>query len=149
MFKPDYTLLVKIGENVNYIHFDAKYRSELEIADFYSKIDLSDKELDEEIEKRDSLEEKETVFKDGDIYKMHTYKDSILKTEGSYVLYPGNVTKRFYESDLIIPSVGAFSLTPGNEDIEEDNLAIFIKEVLKTLLFNHGLINYEFVSVND
>ncbi|MBQ6511466.1 DUF2357 domain-containing protein [Methanobrevibacter sp.] len=149
VFKPDYTLLVKIGENVNYIHFDAKYRSELEIADFYSKIDLSDKELDEEIEKRDSLEEKETVFKDGDIYKMHTYKDSILKTEGSYVLYPGNVTKRFYESDLIIPSVGAFSLTPGNEDIEEDNLAIFIKEVLKTLLFNHGLINYEFVSVND
>lgn len=148
-FKPDYTLLVKIGENVNYIHFDAKYRSELEIVDFYSKIDLSDKELDEEIEKRDSLEEKEAVFKDGDIYKMHTYKDSILKTEGSYVLYPGNVTKRFYESDLIIPSVGAFSLTPGNEGIEEDNLAIFIKEVLKTLLFNYGLINYEFVSVND
>ena len=25
--------------------------------------------------------------KNGDIYKMHTYKDSILKTEGSYVLY--------------------------------------------------------------
>lgn len=140
-FKPDYTLLVSIGEHKHYIHFDAKYRSELEIVDFYSKIEKSSMDLDEEIERRDSLEEKDYIFKDGDIYKMHTYKDSILKTEGSYVLYPGSITRRFYESDLIIPSVGAFSLTPGNDDIEEDNLEIFIKEVLKTLLFNHGLIS--------
>ena len=147
-FKPDYTLLVGIGEHKHYIHFDAKYRSELEIVDFYSKIEKSSKDLDEEIERRDSLEEKDYIFKDGDIYKMHTYKDSILKTEGSYVLYPGSITRRFYESDLIIPSVGAFSLTPGNDDIEEDNLEIFIKEVLKTLLFNHGLIFYELVNKN-
>ena len=145
-FRPDYTLLVTLGEYTYYIHFDAKYRSELEIADFYSKIDKSSKDLDEEIEKRDSLEEKDYIFKDGDIYKMHTYKDSILKTEGSYVLYPGSITKRFKESDLIIPSVGAFSLTPGNEDIEEDNLEVFIKEVLKTLLFNNGLIAREWIS---
>lgn len=145
-FKPDYTLLISIGEHKHYIHFDAKYRSELEIIDFYNKIEVSDTDLDKEIDERDSLEEKDRNFKDGDIYKMHTYKDSILKTEGSYVLYPGNKTKRFYESDLIIPSVGAFSLTPGNDDIEEDNLEIFIKEVLKTLLYNHGLINYEWNS---
>lgn len=148
-FKPDYTLLVTIDEHTHYIHFDAKYRSELEIIDFYSKIEeKSDSDINKEIEERDNLEEKESVFKDGDIYKMHTYKDSILKTEGSYVLYPGNVSKRFYESDLIIPSVGAFSLTPGNEDVEEDNLAIFIKKVLRTLLFYHGLITYDFVSVD-
>ncbi|MBE6500467.1 MAG: DUF2357 domain-containing protein [Methanobrevibacter thaueri] len=147
-FKPDYTLLVKIGEFRNYIHFDAKYRSELEIVDFYSKIE-SNNDIDEEIEKRDSLEEKEYVFKDGDIYKMHTYKDSILKTEGAYVLYPGNKTKQFFESNMIIPSVGAFSLTPGDEFIEENNLEIFIKEVIKTLLFNHGLINLDYVSKKD
>ena len=145
-FKPDYTLLISIGEHKHYIHFDAKYRSELEIIDFYNKIEVSNKDLDKEIDERDSLEEKDRNFKDGDIYKMHTYKDSILKTEGSYVLYPGNKTKRFYESDLIIPSVGAFSLTPGNDDVEENNLEIFIKEVLKTLLYNHGLINYEWDS---
>ena len=147
-FKPDYTLLISIGEHKHYIHFDAKYRSELEIIDFYNKIDVSNKDLDKEIDERDSLEEKDREFKDGDIYKMHTYKDSILKTEGSYVLYPGNKTKRFYESDLIIPSVGAFSLTPGNEDIEENNLEIFIKDVLKTLLLNHGLIRYNWNSAN-
>ena len=147
-FKPDYTLLISIGEHRHYIHFDAKYRSELEIIDFYNKIEVSDNDLDKEIDERDSLEEKDREFKDGDIYKMHTYKDSILKTEGSYVLYPGNKTKRFYESDLIIPSVGAFSLTPGNDDVEEDNLEIFIKEVLKTLLFNHGLIEFTLNSAN-
>lgn len=145
-FRPDYTLLVTIDGCTHYIHFDAKYRSELEIADFYSKIDKTSKELDEEINKRDALEEKDYVFKDGDIYKMHTYKDSILKTEGSYVLYPGSITKRFNESDLIIPSVGAFSLTPGNDDVEEDNLEVFIKEVLRTLLFHQGLIAREWVS---
>lgn len=147
-FRPDYTLMITIGEHVHYIHFDTKYRSELEIINFYSKIEKSDDELDKEIDERDELEEKEYVFKDGDIYKMHTYKDSILQTEGSYVLYPGSKTKRFRESELIIPSVGAFSLTPGNDDVEEDNLAIFIKEVLKTLLFNHGLMPFSWDSVN-
>ena len=146
-FRPDYTFLVKIGEFRNYIHFDAKYRSELEIADFYSIV-KSDKELDEEINERDSLEEKDYVFKDGDIYKMHTYKDSILKTEGSYVLYPGNKTKQFFETNTVIPSVGAFSLTPGNKGEDEDDLEKFIRDVLKTLLFNHGLITRDFVSVN-
>lgn len=147
-FRPDYTLLVTVAGETHYIHFDAKYRSELEISDFYLKIDKTSKELDEEIDKRDSQEEKDYIFKDGDIYKMHTYKDSILKTEGSYVLYPGSITQRFDESDMVIPSVGAFSLTPGNDEIEENNLEVFIKDVLKTLLFNHGLINLEFVSVN-
>ena len=45
---------------------------------------------------------------------------------------------------MIILSVGVFSLTPGNEGIEENNLEVFIKEVIKTLLFNQGLINLEF-----
>ena len=62
-------------------------------------------------------------------------------TEGSYVLYPGNRTKQFFESDKIIPSVGAFSLTPGNEGFEEKKLEVFIKDVIRTLLFNRGLIN--------
>ncbi|MBP3791229.1 MAG: DUF2357 domain-containing protein [Methanobrevibacter sp.] len=146
-FKPDYTLLVKINGEINYIHFDAKYRSELEIVNFYETIN-SDNELDKEIDERDALEEKEYVFKDGDIYKMHTYKDSILMTEGSYVLYPGNKTKQFFQTNTIIPSVGAFSLTPGNDDVEENNLEVFIKEVIKTLLYNQGLITLDFDSLN-
>ena len=146
-FKPDYTLLVKINESINYVHFDAKYRSELEIIKDFDKIGVEDN-LDAEINKRDYIEEKSKLFKDGDIYKMHTYKDSILDTEGAYVLYPGDVTKRFYESNTVIPSVGAFCLTPGNDDNEEDELEIFIKQVVKALLYYQGLITLDFNSLN-
>ena len=148
-FKPDYTLLITTTVNQHFIHFDAKYRSELEIIDFYEKIgEKSGSEIEKEIEKRDALEEKEYVFKDADIYKMHTYKDSILLSSGAYVLYPGTKSKYFKQEDLVIPSVGAFSLTPGHTDIEEDNLTKFIKSVIETLLFHDGLINYEWVSSN-
>ncbi len=140
-FKPDYTLLVTIDGITNYIHFDAKYRSELEIND-------DDSDIDKKIDERDSIEETDRIFKEGDIYKMHTYKDSILTTEGAYVLYPGNKTKQFFESNTIIPSVGAFSLTPGNDEIEENNLEMFIKKVLKTLLFYQGLVTLDFESEN-
>lgn len=146
-FKPDYTLLINTGADHHFIHFDAKYRSELEIINFYDKIcEKSDLEIDDEIDNRDSREENEYVFKDGDIYKMHTYKDSILFSSGSYVLYPGTKSKYFLQEDLIIPSVGAFKLTPGSTEIEENNLALFIKNVVETLLFKDGLIVKEWVS---
>lgn len=77
---------------------------------------------------------------------MHTYKDSILLSSGSYVLYPGIKSKYFLQKDLVIPSVGAFSLTPGNTEIEEDNLTKFIKKVIETLLYQDGLIHYEYLS---
>ncbi len=135
-FRPDYSLLIYIGGKEYFIHFDAKYRSELEVINFYNKIgDKTFTQIENEVNSRDSNEEKNRIFKDGDIYKMHTYKDSILKTEGSYVLYPGNVHKLFRQvEDLIIPSVGAFPLAPGNGGDEEYNLAIFIKNVIKSLI---------------
>ena len=49
---------------------------------------------------------------------------------------------------MIIPSVGAFSLTPGNDGVDENNLENFIREVLKTLLFKHGLINLNWKSLD-
>ena len=137
-FRPDYSLLIRIGSEEYFIHFDAKYRSELDVINFYNKIgDKTFAQIENEVNTRDSDEEKNRIFKDGDIYKMHTYKDSILKTEGSYVLYPGNVHKLFKEeNDFIIPSVGAFPLAPGNGGDEEYNLAIFIKNVIKSLIAN-------------
>ena len=137
-FRPDYSLLIRINGEEYFIHFDAKYRSELDVINFYNKIgDKTFAQIENEVNTRDSDEEKNRIFKDGDIYKMHTYKDSILKTEGSYVLYPGNVHKLFKEdSDFIIPSVGAFPLAPGNGGDEEYNLAIFIKNVIKSLIAN-------------
>lgn len=137
-FRPDYSLLIYLNGERYFIHFDAKYRSELDVINFYNKIqDKTFSEVENEVNNRDSNENKYRIFKNGDIYKMHTYKDSILKTEGSYVLYPGNVHKLFREdNDLIIPSVGAFPLAPGNGGEEEYNLSIFIKNVIRSLIVN-------------
>ena len=141
-FKPDYSLLIDIDNNVFFIHFDAKYRSEVEILDFYEKIaskELSDKEkisyeLQEAI-KRDNEEEKSYKFKNGDIYKMHTYKDAILRTEGAYVLYPGSRDGIFKVNDnKPIPSVGAFPLNPGENSEEEKDLSEFIKAVINNMI---------------
>ena len=139
IFKPDYTLKISFENKVHYIHFDAKYRSELEI----------NNESDDDIDKRDYLEETKSIFKNGDIYKMHTYKDSILKSHGAFVLYPGNSPKNFqvFESQLI-PSVGAFSLTPGNDENDEEELSNFIKGVLKILVGNGKYYIYEWHSVH-
>ena len=75
--------------------------------------------------KKRENEENDKKYIDGDLYKMHTYKDAILKTEGAYVFYPGNKCEIFRVSENeTIPSVGAFPLTPGENGIEEDNLKL-------------------------
>ncbi|MCF0226793.1 MAG: DUF2357 domain-containing protein, partial [Methanobrevibacter sp.] len=98
-FRPDYTFLVHVNDNSYFIHFDAKYKSKTEINEEYDDVDEFNKILKE--------------FKKEDIYKMHTYKDAILMTDGAYILYPGDKCKIFKETELEIPSVGALSLTPG------------------------------------
>ena len=75
-------------------------------------------EEDQIATQRDAEEEKSHKFKNGDIYKMHTYKDAILTTEGAYVLYPGSRDGIFKVDDNEpIPSVGAFPLNPGENRI--------------------------------
>lgn len=141
-FKPDYTLLIALDDKIFFIHFDAKYRSEVEVLDFYEKIGsrkLSKEEKEfleeDEADKRDLEEEKLQKFKNGDIYKMHTYKDAILQTEGAYVLYPGSREGIFnVVPGEPIPSVGAFPLNPGENGKEDYDLGEFIKAVLLNLL---------------
>lgn len=141
-FKPDYSLLIDINNHIFFIHFDAKYRSEVEILDFYEKIGSTELSKEEKIayelqeaNKRDTEEEKSHKFKNGDIYKMHTYKDAILRTEGAYVLYPGSRDGIFkVNNEEPIPSVGAFPLNPGENGKEEKDLGEFIKAVILNLV---------------
>ncbi|MGB9980115.1 DUF2357 domain-containing protein [Methanobacterium sp.] len=151
-FRPDYTLQIDFNGNQYFVHFDAKYRSEGSILDFYEKIgcekivpkkDLSDEDLKKReenyIRKRDNEEINTKEYKDGDLYKMHTYKDAILKTEGAYVFYPGNKCEVFRVNEReTIPSVGAFPLTPGESELEEDNLIKFIKSILRNIIKRTG-----------
>lgn len=141
-FRPDYTLLIKLDSNHYFVHFDAKYRSEGQVLAFYDNITqdkLEDEEkenkIENEVESRDLDEETKKKFKYGDLYKMHTYKDAILKTEGAYVLYPGDDRKIFeVNENEPIPSVGAFPLTPGKNGLEEEELTLFLKAVIKNII---------------
>lgn len=116
--RPDYTLIIKYMNTTHLIHFDAKYRSDI----LFNNSD---------VEKRDKEEEEQRIYKNADVYKMHTYKDAIKNSLGAYVLYPGHIPEIFEENpDTIVPSVGAFPLTPGEDLKETGKIDGFIKDVL-------------------
>lgn len=122
-FRPDYTIVFYSGNSENqaikngtiaYLHFDAKYRLDKDFRKIFSDEKEEEKELNEE---ENEIKVKQT-YKRGDLYKMHTYNDAILKTVGSYVLYPGDNTlsdnkmKFFPAYHEILPGVGAFAIKP-------------------------------------
>jgi len=140
-FKPDYTLFINADEVRHFVHFDAKYRSESDVIQFYEKLGEKDLVGDQEnkvekiVDERDQEEEDLKTYKNADIYKMHTYKDAILSTQGSYILYPGDKETLFkVEEDKPIPSVGAFPLTPGKDSWEKEELEKFILRILRSVV---------------
>ena len=115
--RPDYSILVRTGYDQFFIHFDAKYRS---------KVSFISNESDNLLDNK-----KSHIYKNDDIYKMHTYKDAISNTKGAYVLYPGEKSETYLEKDKIIPSIGAFPLTPGKiSSMHKDKIKLFIKDYL-------------------
>ena len=105
--RPDYTLVItlpeSLGNTTHIINFDAKYKVNNII---------------------DQVREDEVITSDCwayDIYKMHTYRDALLKSHGSYIFYPGR-KQHHYEKDgqdTVIPSVGAIPLNPGKSEYPE------------------------------
>lgn len=75
-------------------------------------------------------EEKNYTFKNGDIYKMHTYKDAIENVKLACILYPNKNTSKdvvFWEDEPNKTGVGAFSLLP---EIDPVKLINILKEVI-------------------
>ncbi|HPS72342.1 MAG TPA: DUF2357 domain-containing protein, partial [Bacteroidales bacterium] len=148
-FRPDYTIVFYSGSNedkaiengtIAYLHFDAKYRLDKEFGKIFSDKKEEEQELNEE---ENEIKVKQT-YKRGDLYKMHTYNDAIMKTVGSYVLYPGDNTignnkmKYFTAYHEILPGVGAFAIKPveneNNDDedeMENEHLKKFIEDCFK------------------
>jgi predicted component of viral defense system (DUF524 family) len=131
--RPDYTLSFwpkdktqiesEKEDLIVHIHFDAKYK--------VSQFDINDKELNDvnELKKQERIGE----YKNGDLLKMHAYKDAIRRTGGAYILYPGTKEQTREGFHEIIPGLGAFALNPSNETGQLKKLESFIDEVLKTL----------------
>jgi hypothetical protein len=133
--RPDYTLsiwphginsdLAEEQELITHIHFDAKYKVENLKAIFGS-----DEDFNEEKE-----EQRKGTFKRADLLKMHTYKDAIRRTEGSYVLYPGTepaFTKTGFHE--IIPGLGAFAIRPTRQKSGVEEVKKFLNEVVNHFL---------------
>jgi predicted component of viral defense system (DUF524 family) len=133
--RPDYTLsiwphginsdLAEEQELITHIHFDAKYKVENLKAIFGS-----DEDFNEEKE-----EQRKGTFKRADLLKMHTYKDAIRRTEGSYILYPGTepaFTKTGFHE--IIPGLGAFAIRPTRQKSGVEEVKKFLNEVVNHFL---------------
>lgn len=118
--RPDFTLVVRptpSQERLFIVNFDAKYR-------FKPLSDDVDVESDDV--GADSWEY--------DICKMHTYRDALIHSCGSYVLYPGSRYKVYKKpwdqmkwdlrDESYIPSVGAIPLIPGDGEMSELNSAM-------------------------
>ncbi|MEI8159315.1 MAG: DUF2357 domain-containing protein, partial [Burkholderiales bacterium] len=125
--RPDYTLSLwpvgfsaeeaELQELMVHVHFDAKYRidqvaallNEAECAAALNETDLeSALDVEKQAESRGS-------YKRADLLKMHAYRDAIRRTQGAYVIYPGQpgADKRLKSFHEVLPGLGAFALRPG------------------------------------
>lgn len=136
-FRPDYTLVIlPFSRELNsdsletaaseegkiaYLHFDAKYRLDKLEEIFSNDLDTEEDILEEK------KSEKSSIYKNGDLYKMHTYNEAIRRTVGSYILYPGNKKYEYLKYHEILPGVGAFPMSPKRENTEIKN---FLERVL-------------------
>lgn len=135
--RPDYTISLwpadfsaseaEAQELMVHVHFDAKYRID-SIEQLFGR---DDDELEEATVSADLSEEKQEQklgrYKRADLLKMHAYRDAIRRTQGAYVLYPGDIPRRWQGYREILPGLGAFPLKPGNGD---DVLAAFVRDVV-------------------
>ncbi len=124
--RPDYTLSLwpaeftadeaELQELMVHVHFDAKYRID-QAAALLSDADASAGLLAVE----DALnevknEENRGSYKRADLLKMHAYRDAIRRTQGAYVIYPGEPggDRRLDAFHEVLPGLGAFALRPGS-----------------------------------
>jgi predicted component of viral defense system (DUF524 family) len=132
--RPDFTLVITNNGNKSIINFDSKYKVKLK--------DPSDVIIDDSKMIVDCWEY--------DIYKMHTYRDALLKSMGSYILYPGTGVWKYYvkppnehfwneREGMVLPSVGAIPLVPGKDD---DSLKHTIGIILDRIGSQSGTMDF-------
>jgi predicted component of viral defense system (DUF524 family) len=127
--RPDYTLSLwpmgfteheaELQELMVHVHFDAKYRLE-QVAELLAKQgddgaeSIDDDALNESLN-AEKLEESRGTYKRADLLKMHAYRDAIRRSQGAYVIYPGDneASKRLTGFHEVLPGLGAFALRPG------------------------------------
>ena len=131
--RPDFTLVIVKEGLKSIINFDSKYKAKIKNP---YETTLEDSEIDIDCWEYD-------------IYKMHAYRDALLRSLGSYVLYPGSGGWKNYvkpsseefwndRDNEVLPSVGAIPLIPGKDD---DTLEYALGIILDGIGAEEGLFN--------
>ncbi|MFM8573988.1 MAG: DUF2357 domain-containing protein, partial [Pirellula sp.] len=144
---PDFSILIDVvadPDRMHWLHFDAKYRLDLsqwqaEVADNVAMLDALESDLTTHEDARMSA-----TYKRTDLLKMHTYRDALLGSRGSYVLFPGADDKEtvfirspgveYAENGDHIPSVGAFQANPSQQIAQSQRLDRFIRTCIQRLV---------------
>ena len=139
--RPDYTLSLwpvgftadeaELQELMVHVHFDAKYRID-QVAAMLNEAKDNTGLTEEDLESALDVEKKDEArgsYKRADLLKMHAYRDAIRRTQGAYVVYPGQVgaDKRLECFHEVLPGLGAFALRPGTGT---DVLEKFLRDVV-------------------
>jgi predicted component of viral defense system (DUF524 family) len=107
-FEPDFSIEISAPSGVHWVHLDAKYK--LDFPEWDETLGVMSSEDDEFTSKR------------ADLLTMHAYRDGILGTRSSIVLYPGGSeapqifvrhSTSAYRQNFNFPSVGTLPLRPG------------------------------------
>lgn len=148
---PDFSINIDVvadPDRMHWLHFDAKYR--LDIAQWESEVSGNAEllpELEAELTNAEDVRIAAT-FKRSDLFKMHTYRDALLGSRGSYVLFPGSLDKEdvfirypgveHTDDGRHIPSVGAFQANPTQQTAQSDRLERFIRACIERLVTASG-----------
>jgi predicted component of viral defense system (DUF524 family) len=139
--RPDYTLSLwpvgfteedaELQELMVHVHFDAKYRLEQVaemLGDAQQDENISEDEIGAQLD-LDKQDESRGSYKRADLMKMHAYRDAIRRTQGAYVIYPGQSgdAKRLEGFHEVLPGLGAFALHPGSGT---DKLVEFFHDIV-------------------
>lgn len=126
VLRPDYTISIwpeamdaeqaERSSAMVHIHFDAKYRVD-KISELFG--DVENEEGEERTRKLNEEKQKETEgnYNRADLLKMHAYRDAIRRSEGAFVLYPGDTgqatnNKKWKSYHELLPGLGAFAVRP-------------------------------------
>ncbi len=112
--RPDIVLRIPAGPAGGDHVFDAKFKVR-RLEDVMAS--------DEHVDAADHVAERRGVFKQADLYKMHTYRDAIAAARTVWILYPGTEVRffdevrgqvdRVHELGADATGVGAIALQPG------------------------------------
>lgn len=147
VLRPDYTISLwpegmtakEAEENSSmvHIHFDAKYRVE-KISELFGDVDAEERETRAIKQNEEKQRENNGNYNRADLLKMHAYRDAIRRSEGAFVLYPGDTADaasnqhwRGYHE--LLPGLGAFAVRPDESGHAKGIEAVekFLDEAIK------------------